>query len=342
VTQRIAVLAGDGIGPEIVGAAIRVLDELGSFSYEHALVGGAAIDVHGEPIADEAIALCRSSDAVLFGAAGGPKWDSSDPSAPRAEAGLLRLRRELELFANLRPVRPHPLLLDASPLRRERLEGVDLLIVRELTGGLYFGSRGMSNGSAFDTCEYTVEEVERVVRVAFRAARRGVTSVDKINVLDTSRLWRAVVERIHDEEYPDVPLEHLLVDNAAMQLVTRPASFDVVVTENMFGDILSDQAAVLTGSIGLLPSASLGAEDGPGLFEPIHGSAPDIAGTGTANPVAMLLSTALMLRHKLGLEREADALDAAVARTLHDRIWTPDLGGSHSTDEVTNAIIARL
>jgi 3-isopropylmalate dehydrogenase len=339
---QVLVLAGDGIGPEITAAALRVLDELGSFSFEHGLVGGASIDVHGEPLTDELVALARACDSILFGAVGGPKWDSSDPAAPRAERGLLQLRQELGLFANLRPVRPHPLLLDASPLRRERLEGVDLLIVRELTGGLYFGARGHENGSAFDTCTYTDEEVERVARVAFSAARRGVTSVDKFNVLDTSRLWRAVVERVHAEEYPDVPLDHLLVDNAAMQLVTRPADFDVVVTENMFGDILSDQAAVLSGSIGLLPSASVGPEDGPGLFEPIHGSAPDIAGTAAANPIAMFLSAALMLRHKLGLAAEAEALEAAVARTLDDRIWTPDLGGSNTTEEVTDGVIARL
>ncbi len=290
---------------------------------------------------------CRSADAVLLGAVGGPKWDTTDPDAPRPEQGLLGLRKGLGLYANLRPVRPLPALIDASPLRPELIEGTDLLVVRELTGGIYFGERGRDGDRAYDTCEYSVEEIERIARVAFDAARRRrgqVTSVDKANVLETSRLWREVVTRQAAGE-EGIELEHLLVDNAAMQLVSQPSRFDVILTENMFGDILSDESAMLTGSLGMLPSASLGG-DGPGVFEPVHGSAPDIAGQGVANPLATLLSVAMMLRHGLDMEAEASALEAAVERTLESGLRTADLAGRGEqvagTDEMTSAIIASL
>lgn len=337
---RVVVLAGDGIGPEVAAATLSILDRLGEFEFEHHLVGGASIDAHGVAVTDEVVAACREADAILFGAAGGPKWEGG---GPRAEDGLMRLRQELDLFANLRPVRALSQTLDASPLRRERVEGVDLLIVRELTSGIYFGERGRHpDGSAFDTCDYTPAQVERVLRVAFDAARTGVTSVDKSNVLETSRLWREVADGVHAREYPDTPLRHLLVDNAAMQLVMAPREFDVVVTENMFGDILSDLAAVLSGSIGLLPSASMSGEGGPALFEPIHGSAPDIAGQGRANPIAMMLSAALMLRLKLGMEPEAKAIESAVSAALEDGVRSAELGGSSGTDEITKAVAERL
>jgi 3-isopropylmalate dehydrogenase len=340
VSRRVVVLPGDGIGPEIMAAAAAALERLGDFTLEEHAVGGAAIDAHGAPLPDETLAACRSADAILLGAVGGPRWDSTDPLAPRPEQGLLGLRKGLELFANLRPVRPSPALLDASPLRRERIEGTDLLVVRELTGGIYFGDRGRSDDSAFDTCAYSTAEVERIAEVAFASARRRVTSVDKANVLETSRLWRATVEGVA-ARHPEVPLDHLLVDNAAMQLVSSPAEFDVILTENMFGDILSDEAAMLTGSIGMLPSASLGA-GGPGLFEPVHGSAPDIAGSGRANPLAMLLSVAMMLRHGLGMEAEAAGLDSAVDRALASGLRTADLGGEATTEEATRAVLANL
>jgi 3-isopropylmalate dehydrogenase len=281
---------------------------------------------------------------VLLGAVGGPKWDAAvakDRSAPRPEQGLLGLRKALGLFANLRPVRPAPALLDASPLKRDRIEGTDLLVVRELTGGIYFGESGRDGDTAHDDCAYNVEEIERIARVAFRSARTKVTSVDKANVLETSRLWRETVTRVHAEEFPDVPLDHLLVDNAAMQLVSRPAEFDVIVTENLFGDILSDEAAMLTGSLGMLPSASLGA-GGPGVFEPVHGSAPDIAGTGAANPLAMFGSVALMLRHGLDSEDAAAAVESAVDRALEEGLRTADLGGDATTEEATRAVLANL
>ncbi|HEX8066397.1 MAG TPA: 3-isopropylmalate dehydrogenase [Thermoleophilaceae bacterium] len=337
---RIAALPGDGIGPEIMAAARELLDALGEFHVEEHPVGGASIDLHGTALTPEVLDACRSSDAVLLAAVGGPRWDTTDPDAPRPEQGLLGLRKGLDLFANLRPVRPSAALLDASPLRRERIEGTDLLVVRELTGGIYFGDRGRRDGTAYDTCVYSVEEVERIAEVAFRFARRRVTSVDKANVLETSRLWRATVEEAA-RRHPGVELEHLLVDNAAMQLVSRPSDFDVILTENMFGDILSDEAAMLTGSIGMLPSASVGA-GGPGLFEPVHGSAPDIAGTGRANPLAMLGSVAMMLRY--GIDREADAarVESAVDRALEDGLRTPDLGGDATTEDATRAVLANL
>jgi 3-isopropylmalate dehydrogenase len=302
---------------------------------------------------------CRSADAVLLGAVGGPKWDTTDPDAPRPEQGLLGLRKGLGLFANLRPVRIVPALASASPLRAERIDGADMLIVRELTGGIYFGDRGRRDGVAHDTCVYSVEEIERIARLAFEMAaspsRRGVvTSVDKANILETSRLWRETVEQVA-RDHADVKLEHLLVDNAAMQLISRPAAFDVVLTENMFGDILSDEAAMIAGSIGLLASASLGQRKpgragaaGLGLYEPVHGSAPDIAGKGVANPLATFGSVALMLRHSLGMESEAAAVESAIDRVLEGGLRTPDLATgaegevSAGTDEMTLAVLMQL
>ena len=355
MAPRIVILPGDGIGPEIMQAAITVLGGLGEFTLEEHAFGGASIDAHGTALTEETLAACRSADAVLLAAVGGPKWDTTDPAAPRPEQGLLGLRQGLGLFANLRPVRPLAALYDASPLRRERIEGTDLLVVRELTGGIYFGARGRRDGDAFDTCTYSVPEIERIAEVAFDAARRRsgagapardgdarprVTSIDKANVLETSRLWRETVVRVH-AHHADVALDHLLVDNAAMQLVARPAAFDVLLTENLFGDILSDEAAMLTGSIGMLPSASLGA-GGPGLFEPVHGSAPDIAGQGVANPLALLLSVALMLRHGLSREAEAAAVESAVDGALQTGLRTRDLGGQATTSEATRAVLSLI
>jgi 3-isopropylmalate dehydrogenase len=340
VTAHVVLLPGDGIGPEITAAARRVLAELGDFELEEQLVGGASIDAHGTALTDEVLEACRRADAVLLAAVGGPKWDTTDPARPRPEQGLLALRKELGLFANLRPVRPSPALLDSSPLKRERIEGTDLLVVRELTGGIYFGERGLDGDTAHDTCVYSEPEIERIARVAFDLARTKVTSVDKANILETSRLWRKVVARVGETQA--TPLDHMLVDNAAMQLVSRPADFDVILTENMFGDILSDEAAMLTGSLGMLPSASLGDGSGPGLFEPVHGSAPDIAGSGTANPLAMFGSVALMLRHGLAMENEAAALESAVDRSLGAGLRTPDLGGNATTEAATRAVLTNL
>jgi 3-isopropylmalate dehydrogenase len=337
---HVVLLPGDGIGPEIMAAARQVLAAFGDFELDEQLVGGASIDAHGTALTDEVLDACRRADALLLAAVGGPKWDTTDPRKPRPEQGLLDLRKRLGLFANLRPVRPSPALLDASPLKRERIEGTDLLVVRELTGGIYFGDRGLDGDTAHDTCVYSEAEVERIARVAFDLARRKVTSVDKANILETSRLWRKVVARMAEAE--ETPLEHMLVDNAAMQLVSRPADFDVILTENMFGDILSDEAAMLTGSLGMLPSASLGDGSGPGLFEPVHGSAPDIAGTGKANPLAMFGSVALMLRHGLAMETEAAALESALDRALGDGLRTPDLGGNATTEAATRAVLANL
>jgi 3-isopropylmalate dehydrogenase len=336
--SQVVLLPGDGIGPEIIPAAVEVLEAVapGSFSFEERDFGGVAIDSVGEPLPDATLAACREADAVLLAAVGGPKWDAG---GPRPEAGLLGIRKELGLFANLRPVRAVPALADASPLKD--VENVDLLVVRELTGGIYFGAKEEGTEHASDLCSYSREEVERIARVAFQAARSRVVSVDKANVLATSRLWRTVVTELHSAEFPDIELQHLLVDNAAMQLVTNPRHFEVILTENMFGDILSDEASILTGSIGLLPSASLGG-DGPGLFEPVHGSAPDIAGRGIANPLAMILSAALMLRHGFGLESEATAVELAVDATLADGLRTADLGGSASTQDALNAVLEHL
>jgi 3-isopropylmalate dehydrogenase len=342
---RVVALPGDGIGPEILSPCIKVLGAVGlDADFEFHAFGGAAIDAHGTALTDETLSACQAADAVLLAAVGGPKWDTTDPDEPRPEQGLLGLRKGLGLYANLRPVRPLPALYDASPLKRERIDGTDLLVVRELTGGIYFGEKTRTDTEASDLCRYTVEEVERIARTAFEAARgrrNKVASVDKANVLETSRQWRAVVHRVHADAYADVELEDVLVDNAAMQLVARPADFDVIVTENLFGDILSDEAAMITGSIGMLPSASLG-DGGPGLFEPVHGSAPDIAGTGAANPLAMFLSAALMLRHGLDMESEAQAVESAVDRALDDGLRTRDLGGTASTAEATQAVLAHL
>ena len=349
MAPRIALLPGDGIGPEIVDSARRVLDALGSFEYSEHLIGGASIDANGTALTDEVLDACRASDAVLLGAVGGPKWDTTDPDAPRPEQGLLGLRKGLGLFANLRPVKPSPALVDASPLRPEVIEGTDLLVVRELTGGIYFGDRGREGDRAFDTCVYTVAEVERIARVGFEAAgrRRGrVTSVDKANVIETSRLWRQTVSNLA-VDYEGVELDHMLVDNAAMQLVSDPSRFDVILTENMFGDILSDESAMLTGSLGMLPSASLG-EGGPGVFEPVHGSAPDIAGSGAANPLATVLSAAMLLRDGLAMEAEAAAIEAAVDQVLVAGLRTADLvSGADGervvgTAEATDALLAAL
>jgi 3-isopropylmalate dehydrogenase len=337
----IAVLPGDGIGPEITAPTLEILSHLGEFTFAEYPFGGASIDAYGIALTDETLSACRAADAVLLAAVGGPKWDTTDPSAPRPEQGLLGLRKELGLYANLRPVRAVEALIDSSPLRREVVQGTDLLVVRELTGGIYFGEKTRTEDTASDLCVYSAEEIERIARTAFNAARSRVTSVDKANVLETSRLWREVVSRVHGEEFPNVELEHALVDSTAMKLVTAPRHFDVILTENMFGDILSDEASVMTGSLGLLPSASLGGS-GPGLFEPVHGTAPDIAGQGVANPLAMFLSAAMMLRHGLGREAEATALESAVDRALDEGLRTRDLGGNASTAEATQAVLAHL
>lgn len=340
-THQIVILPGDGIGPEIMAAATRVLDAVGSFDYDENRFGGAAIDADGVPLTDATVDACRRSDAVLLAAVGGPRWDSTDAGAPRPEQGLLGLRKALGLYANLRPVRPVPALYDASPLKRELIEGTDLLVVRELTGGIYFGEKTRTETTATDLCIYSVAEIERIARVAFEASRTRVTSIDKMNVLETGRLWREVVARVHSREFPNVELEHQLVDSAAMKIVAAPRHFDVILADNMFGDILSDEAAMLTGSLGMLPSASLGGT-GPGLFEPVHGSAPDIAGRGIANPLAMILSAALMLRHGLAMEPEAAAVESAVDRALAGGLRTADLGGSATTAETTEAVLKEL
>jgi 3-isopropylmalate dehydrogenase len=340
--MNIVTLPGDGIGPEVLAAALEVLNEVApDLTYEEHLVGGAAIDATGTALPDDTLNACKQADAVLLAAVGGPKWDTTDPDKPRPEQGLLGLRSGLGLFANLRPVRPLPALYDASPLRHDIIERTDLLVVRELTGGIYFGEKTRDERSASDVCAYTVEEIERIARIGFEAARSRVTSVDKANVLETSRLWREVVSRVHSAEFPNIELQHLLVDNAAMQLVSNPRHFDVILTENMFGDILSDEAAMLTGSIGLLPSASLGA-GGPGVFEPVHGSAPDIAGQGIANPLAMFLSAALMLRHGLSRDDAAARIESAVDRALEAGLRTGDLGGTATTAEATRAVLEEL
>jgi 3-isopropylmalate dehydrogenase len=352
VDAVIAVLPGDGIGPEVARAAVRVLKAVAQ-SYGHRFdfgeypMGGAAIDACGEPLPRDTLDACLAADAVFLGAVGGPRW--SDPKAPvRPEQGLLKLRSEMRVFANVRPVVVRRRVAAASPLRPELLDGVDICFVRELTGGIYFGDKRREGGVATDVCTYSEDEVARVVRLACRLARqrRGrVTSVDKANVLETSRLWRDVATHIAREEFPDIRLEHALVDAAAMQLLQNPRSYDVVVTENMFGDILTDEASVLAGSIGLLPSASL-PEDGPGLYEPIHGSAPDLAGRGLANPCGAILSGAMLLRHSLGLEREAEAIETAVSTTLGRGILTADLATSKdktaSTAEFAAAVAEEM
>ena len=345
MTYRIALVSGDGIGPEVVRAAVHVLRATGlDFHFTECLAGGAAIDRHGIPLPQETLDACLDADGVLLGAVGGPKWDAL-PADLRPERALLGLRKALGLYTNLRPARLFPALRDASPLRPDlAADGFDLLIVRELTGGIYFGERGRRNGpngpEAFDTEAYSVLEIERIARAAFQCARgrrRQLTSVDKANVLESSRLWRETLHRLA-REFPDVALEDMLVDNAAMQLVRGPARFDVIVTTNMFGDILSDEASQLTGSIGLLPSASLG-DTARGLYEPVHGSAPDLAGRDLANPVATILSAAMMLRHSLREEDAARRIERAVTRALDDGARTPDLGGTDTTSRITRRIL---
>jgi len=350
--KKVAVLPGDGIGPEVTEAAVKVLEVIArrfkhTFHVEYGAIGGAAIDKHQNPLPDETVALCEASDAVLLGAVGGPKWDQN-PSALRPEKGLLAIRKHFDLFANLRPVKAVPALLHASPLKEEVAKDVDMMIVRELTGGLYFGEPSRRTAdAAVDSLVYTREEIERIVVKAFEIARlrRGkVASVDKANVLESSKLWREVVEE-KKKAYPDIEVEHMLVDSTAMKLITNPAAFDVVVTENMFGDILSDEASVITGSLGVLPSASIGS-DGFGLYEPVHGSAPEIAGLGLANPAAAILSVAMMLRYSFNLDTEASAIEEAVNTVFEDGFFTADLvePGKRvlSTKEWTDKVIDEL
>jgi 3-isopropylmalate dehydrogenase len=349
---NILLLPGDGIGPEVISESVRALDAVAgkfghTFFFTERLMGGCSIDKFGSSLTDETLADCQASDAVLLGAVGGPKWD--DPRAKdRPERGLLALRKGLGVFANLRPVKVHPALIDSSPLKPEILQGVDILVIRELTGGLYFGQpklREMNDGHerAVDTLEYYDYEVRRVVELAFKLAagrRKKVTSVDKANILESSRMWREIATQI-GLQHPNIALEHVLVDTAAMRLVTGPAWMDVIVTENMFGDILTDEASVLAGSMGMLPSASLG-EDGPGLYEPIHGSAPDIAGKGIANPVGTILSSAMMLRHSFKLEPESAALESAVEDAITEGCRTTDIGGKLTTRQMADEIIKRI
>ena len=348
----ITVLEGDGIGPEVAVAGRAVLERIAErhghrFEFSSQLIGGAGIDAVGSPLPDGTVDSCKDSHAVLLGAVGGPKW--SDPNAAvRPEQGLLGLRSVLGVFANLRPVKIYPELAGASPLRPEILEGVDIIVVRELTGGIYFGEKTRDEHSASDLCRYHTYEIERIVRVAaeLAGARRGkLCSIDKANVLETSRLWRDVTDRLMAQEFPTIELETLLVDAAAMHLLSRPADFDVMVTENMFGDILTDEASMLAGSLGMLPSASLG-ETTRGLYEPIHGSAPDIAGQGIANPCGMIASTAMLLRHSLGLADEADAVEDAIACVIRDGRRTRDIAAAGetavSTSEMADAILAKL
>lgn len=339
MSRNIVVLAGDGVGPEVTAQAVRVLEAVSAqyslgLEFEDALIGGAAYDAAGSPLPDATVKACKDSSGVLLGAVGGPKW-ADIPVQHRPEQGLLAIRKALGLYANLRPVTTMPELAAASPLKPEKLRGVDILVIRELTGGIYFGKRSRSADAAFDTCEYTVAEIERVCRVAGTLAmgrRRKVTSVDKANVLDTSRLWRDVATRVFRSEYPKITVEHLLVDAAAMHLLSRPADFDVMVTENMFGDILTDEASMLAGSMGLLPSASLGSGNGPGLYEPIHGSAPDIAGQGVANPCGAILSAAMLLRHSLGAETAASAIEKAVTSAIRAGARTRDIAAPGARD----------
>jgi 3-isopropylmalate dehydrogenase len=336
--KKIVVLGGDGVGPEVTVAAVRVLEAVSSqfkldLEFEEALLGGAAYDAAGSPLPPATVAACKASTGILLGAVGGPKWDAIEVSK-RPEQGLLGIRKALGLFANLRPVTAVPELAAASPLKPEKLRGVDILVIRELTGGIYFGKRNRTATSAFDTCEYSAGEIERVCRVAAKLAmdrRKKITSVDKANVLDTSRLWREVATRVFRDEFPELKVEHLLVDAAAMHLLSRPADFDVMVTENMFGDILTDEASMLAGSMGLLPSASLG-DGGPGLYEPIHGSAPDIAGQGVANPCGAILSAAMLLRHSCGAPDAAGAIEEAVGAAIRSGARTRDIAGPGARD----------
>jgi 3-isopropylmalate dehydrogenase len=343
MSSSIAILPGDGIGPEVTAQARRVLESVAAdigldLEFNEALIGGAAIDAVGRPLPDDTLALCREADALFLGAVGGPRWDNVAGEL-RPESGLLALRSSLGLFANLRPVKTQPELFSASPLRPERLEGVDIIIVRELTGGIYFGKRGRTNTAAFDTCEYTVAEIERICRVAGDLAmerRRKVTSVDKANVLDTSRLWRETTTRVFTDEYPEIELEHLYIDAATMHLLSRPADFDLMVMDNMFGDILTDEASMLAGSLGVLPSASLGTA-GMGLYEPIHGSAPDIAGKDIANPCGAILSVAMLLRHSLACPEAADRVESAVTSVLLAGSRTADLAATGGAEPIGTA-----
>ena len=355
-TYRVAVLPGDGIGQEVTPEAVRILQTVGKraglgFEFEQALIGGGAIDATGTPLPPATLDLCRRAHAILFGAVGGPKWDDL-PQEQRAERGLLALRKELDLFANLRPARCFPMLVDASPLKRSVVEGTDIMVIRELTGGLYFGEpRGIERfadggARAINTMAYTSREIERVARVGFETARkrrRRLASVDKANVLAVSQLWRDVVTKL-GAAYPDVTLEHVLVDNCAMALVQKPTQFDTIVTENTFGDILSDEAAILAGSMGMLPSASLGGT--VGLYEPVHGTAPDIAGKGIANPIAAILSAAMLLRHSLNRAADADRVEAAVTRVLDKGFRTRDIAAAGAqvigTREMGDLIVREL
>jgi len=346
MTSKIVLLPGDGVGPEVTAATLSVLRAVqGVFgldlTFEEKIFGGAAIDEVGDPLPDDTLQACLNADAIFLGAIGGPKWDGA---LVRPEPGLLRLRKELGVFANLRPLKVLSGLESFSPLKAELVKGADIMIVRELTGGVYFGEREEGTETASDVCTYSREEVERVARVAFEAARgrdKRLTSVDKANVLATSRLWRNAVTELQTRDYPDVLLHHQLVDSMAMKLITGPTEFDVVLTENMFGDILSDEASVIAGSIGLSPSASLGAS-GPGLYEPIHGSAPDIAGQDKANPIGAILSAAMMLRYSLNLETPANAIESAVEKALRDGLRTADLGGDVRCSEAAENISRRL
>jgi len=352
MANLIAVLPGDGIGPEVTAEAVRALKALADkhgidLRMEQGLVGGAALDARDDPLPRETLDLCGNASGVLLGAVGGPRWDAVERQK-RPEQGLLRLRKALGVFANLRPIAPYPALADASPLRADRLKGVDMLVVRELTGGIYFGDKTRDDYSASDVCRYHVHEIERIVRVAAELARtrRGkLCSIDKANVLETSRLWRDVTDRVMAAEFADIELETLLVDAAAMHLLSRPSDFDVMVTENMFGDILTDEASMLAGSLGMLPSASLG-EGARGLYEPIHGSAPDIAGRGIANPCGTIASVAMLLRHSLGLEEEACAVERAIAQVISDGGRTADIATPGQevlgTAAMTGAILAKL
>jgi 3-isopropylmalate dehydrogenase len=346
---KVVGLPGDGIGPEVYAAACQVLSALQEthglhFHLNEQLIGGAAVDATGSPLPQQTIDACRQADAALLGAVGGPQWDGN-PAEQRPELGLLKIRAEFNLFCNLRPIVTHPALHAFSPLRPERLQGVDLMIVRELTGGSYFGKKWRDAEQAEDVCRYTRPEIERVTRAAARIARQRdgrITLVDKANVLETSRLWREVAHRVIREEFPDLRMENMYVDAAAMHLLTRPADFDVLLTENLFGDILSDEASMLCGSLGLLPSASLN-EERFGLYEPVHGSAPDIAGRGVANPYAMLLSVAMMLRHSLECPAEADALERIIHGCWSDGMLTRDLRPHGlTTEQVTRAVCERL
>lgn len=351
IKARIVILGGDGIGPEVTHEGVRVLEAIASryghaFQFESHLIGGAAIDATQSALPASTVSACGTADAVLLGAVGGPKW--SNPSATvRPEQGLLALRKALGLFANLRPVTLHPAILDASPIKPEVLQGTDIMVVRELTGGIYFGEKRRTADSASDLCTYTVEEIQRVTRVAGRLARgrrKFIVSVDKANVLETSRLWRSTVEEVLGNEFPDVKLEHMLVDSAAMHLIRKPSSFDVIVTENMFGDILTDEASMLAGSLGMLPSASLGAAR-LGVYEPIHGSAPDIAGNGIANPYGTILSVAMLLRYSLDLATEAQLVEKAVADAVSDGVRTADIAAgapAATTRQAGDAVVKKI